>query len=117
ADTLTLGAVIQPPMIPGFNLSVDYYDIKIKDAIGTLTAQQTVDQCFAGNQLACSLVQRDGGGNLTGLVAFPINLSELETNGLDVEASYRVPLSSMMDTDATLNLRTVVSYVGKPSST
>ncbi|MGR6330033.1 TonB-dependent receptor plug domain-containing protein [Sphingomonas sp. XXL09] len=117
ADTLTLGAVLQPPMIPGFNLSVDYYDIKIKDAIGTLTPQQTVDQCFTGNQLACSLVQRDGGGNLTGLTAFPINLSELETNGVDVEASYRVPLSSMMDTDATLNLRTVVSYVGKLSST
>jgi outer membrane receptor protein involved in Fe transport len=117
ADTLTLGAVIQPPMIPGFNLSVDYYDIKIRDAIGTLTPQQTVDQCFQGNQLACGLVQRDAGGNLLSLVAYPINLSELQTNGVDVEASYRVPLASMMDTDATLRLRTVVSYVGKLSST
>lgn len=117
ADTLTLGAVFQPPMIRGLSLSVDYYDIKIGDAIGTLTPQQTVDQCYTGNQLACGLVQRDGGGNLTGLVAFPINLSELETNGVDIEASYRVPLSAMFRTDATLNLRTVVSYVGKLSST
>lgn len=117
ADTLTLGAVLQPSFIPGFNLSVDYYDIKIRDAIGTLTPQQTVDQCFQGNQLACGLVRRDAGGNLLDLTAFPINLAKLETNGIDVEASYRVPLSSLMDTDATLSLRTVVSYVGKLSST
>lgn len=117
ADTLTLGAVLQPPFVPGLSLSVDYYDIKIKDAIGTLTGQQTVDQCFAGNQLACSLIQRDAGGNLTGLLAFPINLSELQTRGIDIETSYRVPLSSFIDTDATLSLRSVVSYVDKLAST
>jgi iron complex outermembrane receptor protein len=117
ADTLTLGAVVQPPFVPGLSVSADYYNIKIKDAIGTLSGQQTVDQCFAGNQLACSLIQRDAGGNLTGLLAFPINLSELQTNGVDIETSYRVPLASMMNTDATLSLRTVVSYVGKLATT
>ncbi|WP_375287112.1 TonB-dependent receptor plug domain-containing protein [Sphingomonas sp.] len=117
ADTLTLGAVLTPSFVPGLSLSADYYDIKINDAIGTLTGQQTVDQCFAGNQLACSLVQRDSTGALTGLLAFPINLSTLETNGVDIEASYRVPLAQMMDTDATLSLRTVVSYVGKLATT
>jgi iron complex outermembrane receptor protein len=76
-----------------------------------------VDQCFSGNQLACSLVQRDGGGNLTTLLAYPINLSVLRTRGLDIETSYRVPLSSFMDTDAKLSLRTVVSYVGKLATT
>lgn len=76
-----------------------------------------MDQCFAGNALACSLIKRDAAGNLSTLLAFPINLSTLETNGVDIEASYRVPLSSMFDTDATLSLRSVVSYVGKLATT
>ena len=117
ADTLTLGAVFTPSFVEGLSLSADYYDIKIKDAIGTLTGQQTLDQAFAGNQIAQSLIQRDAAGNLTGLLAFPINLAELETNGVDIEASYRVPLASFMDTDATLSLRTIVSYVGKLATT
>lgn len=117
ADTLTLGAVLTPSFVPGLSLSVDYYDIKINDAIGTLTGQQTLDQAFAGNAIAQSLVQRDAAGNLTGLLAFPINLSELTTNGVDIEASYRVPLSSFIDTDATLSLRTIVSYVGELATT
>lgn len=113
ADTLTLGAVYQPEFIPGFSISADYYDIKINDAIGTLTGQQTMDQCFQGNPLACSLIQRDGSGTLTGLLAYPINLSTLQTNGVDVEASYRMDLGA----EASLGLRTVVSYVGKLSTT
>ncbi len=117
ADTLTLGAVYTPTFVPGLSVSVDYYDIKIKDAIGTLTGQQTLDQAFAGNTIAQSLIQRDAAGNLTGLLAYPINLSELQTNGVDIEASYRVPLASMFETDATLSLRTVVSYVGKLATT
>lgn len=117
ADTLTLGAVYSPTFVPGFTMSVDYYDIKIKDAIGTLTGQQTLDQAFAGNAIAQSLIQRDAAGNLTTLLAYPINLSELQTNGVDVEASYRVPLASMFRTDATLSVRTVVSYVGKLATT
>lgn len=117
ADTLTLGAVFTPSFVEGLSLSADYYDIKINDAIGTLTGQQTLDQAFAGNQIAQSLIQRDAAGNLTGLLAFPINLAELETNGVDIEASYRVPLASFIDTDATLALRTIVSYVGKLATT
>lgn len=117
ADTLTLGAVVTPAQIPGLSLSADYYDIRIADAIGTLTGQQTLDQAFAGNPIAAGLIQRDAGGNLAGLLAFPINLSELKTRGVDIEASYRVPLASFIDTDATLSLRSVVSYVDRLATT
>ncbi|MEC3909753.1 TonB-dependent receptor [Sphingobium sp. CR2-8] len=114
ADTLTLGAVLQPAFIPGFSISADYYDIKINDAIGSLSAQQGVDQCFAGNQLACGFIQRDAAGNISALTAYPINLSTLETNGVDVELSYRVPLA---DDATSLSLRSVISYVGKLATT
>lgn len=114
ADTLTLGAVYQPSFVPGFSISADYYDIKINDAIGSLSAQQGVDQCFAGNQLACGFITRDAAGNIAALTAYPINLSTLETNGVDVELSYRVPFA---DDATSLSLRSVISYVGKLATT
>jgi iron complex outermembrane receptor protein len=47
ADTLTFGAVLTPSFISGFDFSVDYYNIKISDAITALTAQQIVNPCDA----------------------------------------------------------------------
>src|SRR3546814_1290532 len=35
ADTWTLGVVFQPDFLPRFNLSLDYYNIKINDVLGT----------------------------------------------------------------------------------
>ena len=114
ADTLTLGAVFQPSFVPGLSISADYYDIKINDAIGSLSAQQGVDQCFAGNQLACGFITRDAAGNISALTAYPINLSTLVTNGVDVELSYRVPFADMSNS---LSLRSIISYVGKLATT
>src|SRR3546814_9755031 len=35
ADSLTLGVVFQPDFLPRFNLSLDYYNIKINDVLCT----------------------------------------------------------------------------------
>ena len=73
-----------------------------------------MDQCFAGNQLACGFITRDAAGNISALTAYPINLSTLVTNGVDVELSYRVPFA---DTTNSLSLRSIISYVGKLATT
>jgi outer membrane receptor protein involved in Fe transport len=44
--SLTVGAVFQPSFLPGFTLSVDYYDIKISDAINSLTGQAIINRCY-----------------------------------------------------------------------
>src|SRR3546814_3198672 len=36
ADTWTLGVVFQPDFLPRFNLSLDYYNIKINDVLGKI---------------------------------------------------------------------------------
>ena len=46
SDSWTYGVVIQPRFVPGLNLSVDYYDIKVKGIIASLTAQQIVNSCY-----------------------------------------------------------------------
>ncbi len=55
ARNTTFGIVLsEPDFLPGFSASIDYYDIKLTGSISTLTAQQQVDLCVAGNQDLCS---------------------------------------------------------------
>src|SRR3546814_11429950 len=46
ADTWTLGVVFQPDFLPRFNLSLDYYNIKINDVLGTPLPGDIIAACF-----------------------------------------------------------------------
>ncbi len=86
ADTLTAGIVLQPAAWNGFSISADYYDIEIAGAISTLGRQETFDQCYAGNQIACDNIELVG---TTYRLDLPfLNLDLLEVAGWDFEASY-----------------------------
>lgn len=90
ADTWTAGVILRPDFLPGFSLSVDYYDIKVGGALNTLPFDQIVSGCYNGQPALCTLLTREN-GVLTGVAASPINLDSLKTSGVDIEASYRVP--------------------------
>lgn len=115
--TLTIGAVIQPVQVRGLSFSVDYYDIKVASAIQTITPQQLVDQCFAGNPLACAQTTRNSAGALTQIFGVPINLALLRATGIDAEATYRFDLGDIAGPDSRLSLRTLVSYLGHLQNT
>lgn len=87
ADTITAGVVLTP--LPGLNFSIDYYSIKIRDAVTQSTLQQVIDGCAAGNQSLCGLITRDPGGVITTIVTPFLNLAEVKTSGIDIEAGYR----------------------------
>src|SRR6185295_9762873 len=60
ADSWTAGIVLQPSgFLDGLKLSVDYYDIKVDQAIGNLGGQTVVDRCVAGAAEFCGLISRD----------------------------------------------------------
>ena len=60
AITKTLGVILTPSSIRGLSLSVDYFNIKVKDSIGGIGAQVILDDCSSGTNLSfCSLVHRD----------------------------------------------------------
>ncbi|NML94568.1 TonB-dependent receptor domain-containing protein [Novosphingobium olei] len=91
-DTYTLGFVFTPKS--NISLSVDAYDIRIKDQISTLGARFIIDQCIAtGLDYFCSKINRAPGGSLftgTGYVANPtLNLGSVKTRGIDVNGSAR----------------------------
>lgn len=113
ANTLTIGAVLEPRAIPGLSLSVDYYDIKVRNAISTISAQQLLDQCAAGNQFACSQTVRDANGTLIKLYQTPINLASAVARGVDIEGSYRTRAGNIIGQDTQFSVRTVVSYLAK----
>jgi iron complex outermembrane receptor protein len=124
AQTLGLGVVVQPHWLPGFAASVDYYRIKITNAIATLSNQNELDLCLLGNASICDLIQRDSTGKIVTLTVAPVNLASQKTDGFDLEASYRASLSdfvSRWDGALTLralgtNIRSNVSDSGLPGS-
>lgn len=94
ADSLGIGAVLQPSFLPGFAASVDYYNIDINDAISTVTAAAVVNQCFLGNTSFCSQITRNSSNVITSVAVLPVNVAKQISRGLDFEASYRRPAFS-----------------------
>lgn len=93
ADTTGVGVVLSPSFIPGFQASVDYYSIKINDAVAVPGVQTVVNLCFQGNQDLCSAITRVGGViNTVGVL--PQNVAGQSTRGLDFDVSYRIPMST-----------------------
>jgi outer membrane receptor protein involved in Fe transport len=59
ADTITAGFVLTPSAAPGFQFSMDYFEIDLAGAVGQLGQQRIVDECFAGQLDLCGLIVRD----------------------------------------------------------
>ncbi len=98
SDSFTVGGVFQPDGILNGWLDdlvvvVDYYDIEIENAIGSLTgaaiASACVDLPSIDNQF-CDAIERDpnNGGAISGFTSGNINLSFLRARGLDFDARY-----------------------------
>jgi iron complex outermembrane recepter protein len=98
ADTLTGGIVFQPTAswLRGFRASVDYYSIKVAGVITSYTAQEVLRRCAAGESSFCNFIGFNGSQfGIASMVLEPFNLNKLNTSGLDIELSYRMPLDKM----------------------
>lgn len=94
ADSWNVGAVFSPRFLPGFTASVDYFDVKVKDAIDSLSADDIVNRCFEGLADFCAAITPDPANPSRVLIARqPVNFSSLVMRGVDLEASYRMPLA------------------------
>lgn len=93
-DTTNVGVVLQPSFAPGLSLAVDLWNIKLSDALATPSFNQILQFCYEGQAEYCSNISRTD-GVVTGLIQSPFNMAVQETRGIDFEASYRLPLSSI----------------------
>ncbi len=88
-NTLTAGGTLQPSFLRGFDLSVDYYNIKVKNAVASVDQQTSVDQCLAtNNPQFCSVIFRDANGFIKRVDSISLNASSYQVAGLDVQAHY-----------------------------
>lgn len=106
AKTWTLGAVIQPSMLPRFSMSIDYYNIKVDGVIGAPLPGDLISACFgsitaaSATDPACTVIRRnpitgglDGDPATTpGLYAPLNNLGKLATDGIDLTMNYNTDL-------------------------
>lgn len=124
ARTLTAGIVLQPAFVPGLTVSVDYYRIKIDNAITSLAAQTVIDQCAAtNNPVYCSTIVRDpASGVIVQQNTVPINAASEKMRGIDVEVDYRAPIDNVFGADlgdsiaATLTYTRLLGYDQTPYS-
>ena len=98
SDTRTIGFVFQPTFIDGFNATVDWFDIDVKDYISTLGAQFILNECYGVNANSssqayfCPFVHRNGAGLIFGngyVSNQTLNTGSLSTKGVDFEINYQ----------------------------
>lgn len=88
ADTLVVGGSYAPDWLQGFNMSMDYFDIEIEDAIAGLSSQGILDNCFEGQTEYCSSILRDDAGVISQITNSPFNFQVAEMAGVDLEFGY-----------------------------
>ena len=122
ATTWTVGAVLTPSFFRGFNATIDYYNIRVKDAVSSPTPADAILSCFgatptappagSSTNAACTDIGRNpiSGGldgppdTTTGLFLTSSNLGEIFTDGVDLTMNYRTGLGNLMGAPAKINL-------------
>jgi iron complex outermembrane receptor protein len=120
ADTFGAGIVLTPTFAPGLALSVDYWNINIKDAIGVITDTQIIiDNCYAGQSEYCSAIDFDADGKTISIVRrSPFNYTSQIARGIDFEASYHFAPSALYEPiPGIINLRALATNYMKNATT
>ena len=122
SDTITFGFVISPPFAEGLNVTVDWYDIEVTDAIGTITAETALQTCYALldiNHTTCQGVSRLPNGLVDEVLATTQNIATFQVSGIDLSFDYvmNLPDSWGIGTDgAVLAFRGLATWVGERES-
>jgi len=93
ADATGLGIIYQPSYLPGFAISVDYYDIEVDGVIDFIGAQDVAVSCLVfGVTRYCDNLRYDETGALQFIDLEYENLNSLLSEGYDIETSYSFAL-------------------------
>jgi outer membrane receptor protein involved in Fe transport len=114
SNSLTAGVVLQPSFAKGLTVTIDYYDIKVKNLIAVLGADSILRNCYDAadlNNRFCDLInarRSDGSFNIgSALLVSTTNFAQLRAKGLDFEVSYQ----RSFDNGDRLDARAVATYV------
>ena len=128
ANTWSVGVVIAPrsnsPMFHNFQLSVDYYNIKISDAIGSLALTSILPRCYNSDGISnptysatnayCLRIQRDAAtGTIVSSQQGLFNFAKYTVSGIDTQINWSFGLDAlgMSPGAGKLSLNSVISYL------
>ena len=128
ANTWSIGAVIAPnfnnSIFRNFQFSVDYYNIKVSNAIGSLFLTDILPRCFNSDGVSnptysatnayCLRVQRDAaGGAITSSQQGFFNFATYTVSGIDTQINWRFGLDAlgMSPQAGKLSINSVISYL------
>lgn len=97
ADSLTVGVVMQPSFAPGLSVSLDYWDVDIKDAIQLIGGSDVITLCYRGYDILCPRITRNAEGVITTVEQGNFNFASQKASGVDIEASYNFALGALVD--------------------
>jgi len=95
AKTKTIGLVYSPSYVPGLAITVDWFNIEVRNKITAIDASYVLDQCYLKNVSSfCGQLRRNASGEIIDMSLGNANLGRLETEGVDFGFNYRFPRSS-----------------------
>jgi outer membrane receptor protein involved in Fe transport len=101
AETLTVGAVWMPTFVDDLTLTLDYFNIKIDNAIQGIPGSTKLAVCYNTPGLAhqfCSasnFTRNSLTGEIDYLSAQPVNAASERVSGIDIGALYQFDLAGM----------------------
>jgi len=123
-DDLGLGIILNP--FPGFQMTVDWYTIHLKDLVATenssdllLKEWQCNNDVLDGSSQLCAdirsrVIRADLGPDVVGpieqLIIRPINQSKLTRSGIDIQASYSIESEKLGAFNFNLGYSKVLKY-------
>lgn len=119
ADTVVAGFVYQPSWLDGLRLSTDWYEVKIKDAVGTLGAQRIIDECeINGVQSLCGQIGRNPADSSINVIYNTfLNVDQAKVEGVDMEVAWSYEPNFFADETESLTLRALAGYIIERSDT
>jgi len=118
ADTITAGFVFEPNKVPGFQLSVDWYEIDLNEAVGQLGAQLIVNECAQGVPNRCEYVSRDPITNAIGSVRnVYLNIDKAAVRGIDYEVLFNTEPDFASNRAESLTFRLLAGRLLEDSTT
>ncbi len=90
STTKTFGFVVTPTALPGFALTVDYFDINVKGAVASINFQTSINNCIAtSTDTFCNNVIRSNtSGKITELLQLNLNVGYIRSEGVDTTIRY-----------------------------
>lgn len=112
AKAITVGAILTPTFLPGFNASVDWVDIRLSNAIESLNATQVLEGCYDSPSFPgdlCSSFTRDADGQVTFIQTGFANAAERKFRGLVAQVGYQIP-ATFLGNGGAINLSGQYQY-------